>query len=253
MLINWVTVAAQIVNFLILLYLLKRFLYGPIVAAMNQREERIRREMEETETARREVQQMQERLEAERAAVQEAREEMLEKARTEVEEWKQDALERGQQEIEENRKRWRHGLAAEREHAEQTLKENVARQVVAVSRKVIRDLADGSLEQSAVERFLERIDQQKNEDPGSFRTIDQVIAGLGKTFSQEHKVAMKKRLQEIFPESKEIEVESRPGLEFGIRLLAGDLRWDWNLISYMQNLENEIFAGLNLKGAGEAT
>jgi F-type H+-transporting ATPase subunit b len=49
MLIDWVTVVAQIINFLILVYLLKRFLYGPIVQAMNEREERIREEIEQAD------------------------------------------------------------------------------------------------------------------------------------------------------------------------------------------------------------
>jgi F-type H+-transporting ATPase subunit b len=41
MLIDWFTVGAQVLNFLILIYLLKRFLYGPILRAMDRREERI--------------------------------------------------------------------------------------------------------------------------------------------------------------------------------------------------------------------
>ena len=38
MLIDWFTVAAQAINFLILVLLLRRFLYGPIVKAMDDRE-----------------------------------------------------------------------------------------------------------------------------------------------------------------------------------------------------------------------
>ena len=49
MLINWFTVAAQIVNFLILVALLKRFLYGPIVAAMSAREGRIAAQLTEAQ------------------------------------------------------------------------------------------------------------------------------------------------------------------------------------------------------------
>ena len=37
MLIHWFTVLAQIINFLILVYLLKRFLYGPIIRAMEEK------------------------------------------------------------------------------------------------------------------------------------------------------------------------------------------------------------------------
>ena len=41
MLINWFTVLAQIVNFLILIYLLKRFLFKPILGAMAERERKM--------------------------------------------------------------------------------------------------------------------------------------------------------------------------------------------------------------------
>ena len=41
MLIDWFTVCAQIVNFLVLVALLKHFLYGPILRAMDAREQTI--------------------------------------------------------------------------------------------------------------------------------------------------------------------------------------------------------------------
>ena len=41
MTIDWLTVGAQVLNFLVLVYLLKRFLYGPVVRAMARREEAI--------------------------------------------------------------------------------------------------------------------------------------------------------------------------------------------------------------------
>ena len=41
MAIDWVTVSAQIVNFLLLVWLLKRFLYQPVLSAMDRREQDI--------------------------------------------------------------------------------------------------------------------------------------------------------------------------------------------------------------------
>ena len=41
MLIDWFTVGAQALNFLILVWLLKRFLYKPILDAIDAREKRI--------------------------------------------------------------------------------------------------------------------------------------------------------------------------------------------------------------------
>ncbi|MGB5096847.1 MAG: hypothetical protein WBN82_02930, partial [Porticoccaceae bacterium] len=45
MLIDWFTVGAQVVNFLILVWLLKRFLYRPILDAIDAREKRIASEL----------------------------------------------------------------------------------------------------------------------------------------------------------------------------------------------------------------
>ena len=39
--INWFTVAAQVLNFLVLVWLLKRFLYKPILKAIDDREKMI--------------------------------------------------------------------------------------------------------------------------------------------------------------------------------------------------------------------
>ena len=39
--INWFTVIAQVINFLILVWLLKKFLYKPILNAIDEREKKI--------------------------------------------------------------------------------------------------------------------------------------------------------------------------------------------------------------------
>src|SRR5690625_3623681 len=45
--IDWFTVIAQIVNFLILVWLLKRFLYKPVLNAIDEREKKIASQLED--------------------------------------------------------------------------------------------------------------------------------------------------------------------------------------------------------------
>jgi F-type H+-transporting ATPase subunit b len=52
MLIDWFTVAAQVVNFLILVWLMKRFLYKPILHAIDEREKRIATELANADNKR---------------------------------------------------------------------------------------------------------------------------------------------------------------------------------------------------------
>src|ERR1700722_9257186 len=56
MLIDWFTVGAQILNFLILVWLMKRFLYKPILNAIDEREKRIAKELADADAKKTEAQ-----------------------------------------------------------------------------------------------------------------------------------------------------------------------------------------------------
>ena len=56
MLINWFTVCAQAINFLILVWLLKRFLYKPILHAIDEREKGIATQLADAEAKKAEAQ-----------------------------------------------------------------------------------------------------------------------------------------------------------------------------------------------------
>jgi F-type H+-transporting ATPase subunit b len=57
-------VLVSIVNFLVLLYLLRRFMWGPITATLDRRAAKIREGLELTESARREREQLKQEVEA---------------------------------------------------------------------------------------------------------------------------------------------------------------------------------------------
>src|ERR1700689_2370801 len=56
MLIDWFTIGAQALNFLILVWLLKRFLYKPILNAIDAREKRIAAELADADAKKAEAQ-----------------------------------------------------------------------------------------------------------------------------------------------------------------------------------------------------
>ena len=76
MLIDWFTVGAQAINFIILVWLLKRFLYKPILDAVDAREKRVATELAdadakkaEAEKERDEFQHKNEEFDQQRAAL----------------------------------------------------------------------------------------------------------------------------------------------------------------------------------------
>jgi F-type H+-transporting ATPase subunit b len=248
-LIDWVTVVAQIINFLILIYLLKRFLYGPIVRAMNEREERIREEIREAERARAEAEERSTQLQREREELERRREELMDQARQEVRQWKDETLERVKREVEQARRSWMEGLSVEKERTRSRISKVLSEQVLAVSRKVLTDLANGSLERSAVEQFLVRLEQSTKGQEGSFDMAGEVEVELGFD-SIELQERVRTALAKIFGSGRSIRAKVNSELGFGIRVLAGDRKWDWNLSRYLQDLERALFDQLSTVTTG---
>ncbi len=85
MLIDWFTVIAQIINFLVLVYLLKRFLYGPIITAMDKRQEKIELRLEGARKKKEEARQEAELLHKKNREFDAGHEEMLSQIKKEAE------------------------------------------------------------------------------------------------------------------------------------------------------------------------
>ncbi len=69
MLIDWFTVGAQALNFLILVWLMKRFLYKPILHAIDEREKRIATELANADKKKAEAQKGERRVQAQKRGV----------------------------------------------------------------------------------------------------------------------------------------------------------------------------------------
>jgi F-type H+-transporting ATPase subunit b len=84
MLIDWFTVGAQIVNFLILVWLLKHFLYKPILNAIDAREKRIAAELADADTKKAEAEKERTDFEDKNKAFDQQRSALLGKAADEA-------------------------------------------------------------------------------------------------------------------------------------------------------------------------
>ncbi|MFL7807939.1 MAG: hypothetical protein AB8I80_04885, partial [Anaerolineae bacterium] len=143
--IDWLTVAAQIVNFLLLVWLLHHFLYGPVMAAMARREariaDRIRSARDREDAAERERERLHERM----ARLEDRRDAVLEQAREEAESEKQRLLDEARTELEDKREQWRQQLRDEQNAFLAQLRRNTAEAFTDLARKTLGDLADVSL------------------------------------------------------------------------------------------------------------
>ena len=250
MLIDWFTVFAQAVNFLILVFLLKRFLYRPIMKAVRERERKIADKLEDAEKARAEAHARVKELERENLALSQAKERLLSEAREEVQNWRERAVARAEGEIKARRDTWLDGLEGEKAAFSRRLQTKVAEQVISISQKVLADMAGRDLEEQLADVFLERVGAEKEELMGKGASRpDRLLVRLGFVPDNGIQKRLDIRLMEMFPDVRKVEFSVEPELGFGLQLLAADRKVDWNLARYMRGLEESILTSL-VPGSG---
>jgi len=155
--VNWLTVAAQIVNFLILVWLLKKLLYERIIKAMDAREAKIASRLTDAAEQKTQAESEAEGLRRKQAELDANREEMLAKAKADAEAHRAELVKQARAEAEALQARWRESIERQQAAFRQDLRERATKQTFAVARRTLADLAGAELEARILDVFLERL------------------------------------------------------------------------------------------------
>lgn len=167
---DWFTLVAQLVNFGLLILLLRLFLYKPVLNVMEQREQRLRSRWDEAERLKGEAEAEAARLAEANAELERSRRQRLEAAKAEAEELRTTRLKEAEREVARERERQLAALAESRERLADDLQVRSARLLVEELEASLKELADESLEERTVERFIARLDELDEESVAELRT-----------------------------------------------------------------------------------
>jgi F-type H+-transporting ATPase subunit b len=126
-----------LVVFAVLLWVLKKMAWKPMLDGLQARESRIRGALDEAHTARDEAQNLREQLRVEMGKIQDKMREMLDEARRDGQHTKDRLLAEGKAELQGERDRSLREIAREREQAVQELWKQTAQLATLVSAKAI--------------------------------------------------------------------------------------------------------------------
>lgn len=245
MLIDWFTVIAQAVNFLVLVWLMKRFLYAPILKAIDARETRIATELADADEKKREAGRERDEFKRKNEEFDRQRESLLSEAMLDVKTEKQLLLEEVRKEVEDFRARQKDALI----HDCNTIKEDIVRrtreEVFAIARKALGDLASESLEERIVDAFIRRCrslnDDEKNELQSAFKAATgPVIVRSAFPLPVEQRDAIEHATSEMFACKCLFQYEVFPDLVSGIELSVDGHEVAWNISEYFHALEKNV-------------
>lgn len=245
MLIDWFTVAAQVLNFLILVWLMKRFLYKPVLDAIDAREQRIARELAGAAAKQAEAGKERDTFRQRNEAFEQQREAMLGKVATEAASERQRLLDEARAAADALLASRRQKLRSEVANLNQAIQKQTRHEVFAVARKTLAELASVSMEASATAEFIRRL-HRLNE--GDKSRLDNAFASATESvrvrsafeLPEAQRVAIQQAVHQLFASDLPLHFDTADQLIGGIELSVNGQRMAWNIDAYLSALEDEV-------------
>ena len=245
MLLDWFTVGAQVLNFLILVWLLKRLLYQPILGAIDAREQRIASELANAAASqaaadkqRDEFVRKSDELNLQRAA-------MLSQATDAANAESQRLTGLARQAADSASADRQRGLQSDLLSLHQALRSRTQQEVFAIAAQTLKDLATSNLNACMVDTFTHRI---RDMDAQAKAVLAEAIHGSAAPavvrsafeLPVEQRAAVQNALNESFSTDMPLQFQTAPELVAGIELCSNGQRVSWNIAGYLAALEQSV-------------
>ena len=245
MLIDWFTIGAQALNFLILVWLMKHFLYKPILNAIDAREKLVAKELADAEAKKSEAQKERDEYQKKNEAFDQQRAALLTKATDEAKTERLRLLEATRQAADALSAKRQASLISDAQSLHEAISRLTQREVFAITRKALTDLATVSLEERMGEVFTRRLRElddkakallgealKKNSEPALVRSSFDLPAV--------QRAAIQNALNETFSAEIHIRFETAPDLVSGIELTTNGQKVGWSIADYLATLEKGV-------------
>jgi F-type H+-transporting ATPase subunit b len=247
MLIDWFTVGAQLINFVILVWLLKHFLYKPIIKAIDAREARIAAELADADARKAEAKRDRDDFEVKGKAFDEQRDALLAKAVVDAKAERDRLKDEARKEAEALRLRHQGSLQSEARRLDGELARLATKEVFGIARKTLSDLATVSLEERMGEVFTRRLremDGKAKEVLATALRTSREPALVLCTFDlpATQKAAIQNALNETFSCEVRLRFDTAPDAICGIELTANGQKLAWSIAEYVGVLEKNVGA-----------
>ena len=242
MLNGWFTIVAQAINFLILVWLLKRFLYKPILQAIDAREKGIATQLAAVVAKEAAAQKKSDDFQHKNEAFDKERAALLTKATDEAKGERQRLLDQAKQDADALRDKRQAALQTEQEHLNQDIVRWAQEQVFAIARKTLADLSNMGLEERMGDVFVGRVraltGAAKEQLATAFKTSNHTVS-VHSAFDMPpaRRTAIESAVKETFAPDAHVQFETAPEMISGVELSTNGHKIAWSIADYLSTLK----------------
>lgn len=234
--VDWITVVAQLANFLLLVWLLKRFLYRPILDGIDAREAEIAERMqvavrarEAASAAETEYQDQLAALRADQAAVEDT-------ARRQAEAERDALLTQAHARIEQERAAWQKHLGDETRNFIHKMHQAGGEALLELTRKALTDLADETLEARIATHLARRIVPMAEDLQRAAGEAKMAVVSSHAALPEPVQSDLKDELSQVFP-GVDVQFRTDDTLAPGLSLRLGGAQLAWTVDTYVDGLD----------------
>lgn len=243
--IDWFTVIAQVINFIILVWLLKRFLYKPILNAIDAREKKINNQLSDAENKKMEANLERDEFIQKNENFDAEKQQLMAEAVSETKAERERLLKEARHDADALKKKQTSALKELQNNLIDEFEQNVKREVFSVSKKVLADIASINLEEQAVNNFIEQLsalkETAKNQFIQSFKSGENYVlvqSAFNLTPAMQHKIKI--AIDKILGTDTTFDFKVKPDLIAGIEITANGYKLAWSISEYLDSLKKNI-------------
>lgn len=246
--VNWFTFAAQIVNFLILLWLLKHFLYTPLLNVMKNREDEVQSRLEQARLKLEDAENKSSMYQEKMDELEMKKNEWLDEAKNESEFARKEYMQAAREEVDVIREKWIRSVESEKRLFFETLEQQSVQKILVIVEHILKDLSGSDLEKQTIQRFLDKLSEKSNRN-----TIHRGVTGEGEKIEivssfiiqAQDRSKIDQKVQSTFPGGRNIVYRTDSELGFGIEIRTDGWKLGWNAKSYLKDMRSDLDHFLN--------
>jgi len=232
---DWITVIAQIVNFLVLIWLLKRYLYRPILNGIDAREAEIADRMLAASHAQEKAEAAENRFIDEIATLHANESAMTDSARQKAEAARDVLLADAHEMFEKERKDWDANLKQEGQKYIAELHKMGAEALLSLTRKALGDLADETLEERIVAHVATRLAPMSEDLRSAAGGLTEAVATTRDPLPEVARKKLEADVQSLVP-NVTLRFETDAAQSTGVILRVGGAQVAWTVDTYIDGL-----------------
>lgn len=154
------TTLVMVLNFFILLFFLNIFLYKPLIAAIGEREEKIKSNLDEAESLNAQAEKLKRDYDARIQEVKKEAASIVQKAAEDGDKVKAEMIEAARKEARHINEQAFSDIEREHQKSRETLKAETSNLAVQIAEKILKDSLDEVTQRAIIENFIRKVEKK---------------------------------------------------------------------------------------------